>query len=172
LRTTEYVANNNYDQQYLVRLANFLDSFLPESKHEWLVKWVPKLCSVLVKKASETPRISKLYSLLQTVLLISSKHNYFQLTGKNELDVDSERRNTFNMLLTFLKELIGKSEQFQDDLLVTTMHLLLQVPIEIIYNPVKLVNNSWIDNLHLWKGVILKALTLSQLNNRLAMTCI
>jgi hypothetical protein len=52
------------------------------------------------------------------------------------------------------------------------MHLLLQVPIEIIYNPVKLINNSSIDNLHLWKGVILKALTLSQLNNRLAMTCI
>jgi hypothetical protein len=110
LRTTEYVANNNYDQQYLVRLANFLDLFLPDSHHEWLVKWVPKLCSVLVKKASETPRISKLYSLLQTVLLISSKHNYFQLAGSEDVEIESERRNTFNMLLTFLKELIGKSE--------------------------------------------------------------
>ena len=95
------------------------------------------------------------------MLLISSKHTYFQLTGSDDVEAESERRNTFNMLLTFLKELIGKSEQFQDDLLVTTMHLLLQVPIEIIYNPVKLVNNSSIDNLHLWKGVILKALTLS-----------
>jgi hypothetical protein len=37
------------------------------------------------------------------------------------------------MLLTFLKELIGKSEEFQDELLISTMHLLLHVPIEILY---------------------------------------
>jgi hypothetical protein len=72
------------------------------------------------------------------------------------------------MLLSFLKELIGKSEQFQDELLFTVMQLLLQVPIEIIYNP----NSQNADNVHLWKAVILKALNLSQLNNRLAMTCI
>jgi hypothetical protein len=39
------------------------------------------------------------------------------------------------MLLTFLKELIGKQEEFQDQLLVRTMQLLLHVPIEILYLP-------------------------------------
>ena len=46
---------------------------------------------------------------------------------------EAERRNTFNMLLTFLKELIGKSEEFQDELLESTLSLLLHVPIVIIY---------------------------------------
>ena len=70
------------------------------------------------------------------------------------------------MLVTFLKELIGRSEEFQDELLVSTMHLLLHVPIQIIYTA------DSIDNLHLWKGVMLKALELGQLDNRLALTSI
>jgi hypothetical protein len=53
------------------------------------------------------------------------------------------------------------------------MHLLLHVPIEILYqqssnkNPV-----ASTDNVHLWKGVMIKALELGYLNNNLAMTCI
>ncbi len=33
-------------------------------------------------------------------------------SGNNVIEADTERRNTFNMLLTFLKDLIGKSEEF------------------------------------------------------------
>jgi hypothetical protein len=62
------------------------------------------------------------------------------------------------MLLTFLKELIGKSEEFQDQLLVRTMQLLLHVPIEILYSPDQGRND---DNIQLWKGVMVKALELS-----------
>lgn len=50
-----------------------------------------------------------------------------------EEGTDPECKNTFSMLLTFLKELIGKSEEFQDELLVRTMQLLLNVPIEMIH---------------------------------------
>jgi len=82
-------------------------------------------------------------------------------------DDEAERSTTFNMLLSFLKELIGKSEEFQDELLESTVGLMLNVPIVIIYQA-----DSSVDNLHLWKGVMIKALELSQLNNRLAMTCI
>jgi hypothetical protein len=75
--TVEYISNNVNDQQYLVRLTNFLVNFLPASYETWLLKWVPKLCQVLIKKATTTPRIPKLYVLLQTVLQISSKYKYF-----------------------------------------------------------------------------------------------
>ena len=47
-----YIANNNYDQQYFERLANFLESFLGKSHDDWLLKWVPTFASVLVKKAT------------------------------------------------------------------------------------------------------------------------
>jgi len=47
--------------------------------------------------------------------------------------MESERLNTFNMLLTYLKELIGKSEEFQDNLLTAVMEMLLHVPISILY---------------------------------------
>lgn len=48
-------------------------------------------------------------------------------------DDEAERSTTFNMLLSFLKELIGKSEEFQDELLESTVGLLLNVPIVIIH---------------------------------------
>lgn len=62
------------------------------------------------------------------------------------------------------------------------MHLLLNVPIEIIYSPPLNQNGSnpnalvqqaeSLDNLQLWKGILLKALDFSLLNNSLAMTSI
>ena len=51
--------------------------------------------------------------------------------------MESERQNTFNMLLTYLKELIGKSEEFQDNLLTAVMEMLLHVPISILYTSPK-----------------------------------
>lgn len=76
-----YIANNNYDQQYFERLANFLESFLRNSHDNWLLKWVPTFTAVLVKKATQTPRISKLYAVLKTILKICSKHKYFNKCG-------------------------------------------------------------------------------------------
>ena len=49
------------------------------------------------------------------------------------------------------------------------MQLLLHVPIEILYNSNPEQSN---DNIHLWKGVMIKALELSHQNNSLTMTCI
>ena len=72
-----YIANNNYDQQYFERLANFLESFLRKSHPDWLLKWVPTFTAVLVKKATQTPRISKLYAVLKTILKICTKNKYF-----------------------------------------------------------------------------------------------
>ena len=117
---------------------------MSKSHDDWLLKWVPTFTAVLVKKASQTPRISKLYSVLKTILKICSKHKYFKhsssvgtsldfhaakesrvdgnvmMLGINDRKVDdsaiqcSEVSNTYSMLLSFLKELIGKSEEFQD----------------------------------------------------------
>ena len=50
------------------------------------------------------------------------------------------------------------------------MQLLLHVPIEILYSPAIEGQND--ENIHLWKGVMIKALELSHQNNGLAMTCI
>lgn len=52
-----------------------------------------------------------------TVIKISSKYQYFekpieQFGVEDPQEAQTERQNTFNMLLTFLKELIGKSEEF------------------------------------------------------------
>lgn len=52
-------------------------------------------------------------------------------------------------------------------MLESTLSLLLHVPVAIIYQ-----DDKSVDNLHLWKGVMIKALVLSQLNNRMALTCI
>lgn len=73
----QYIANNNNDQQYLVRLSNFVEMFLLECKDSWFLRWLPSFTSTMVKKATQTPRISKLYSLLKTALVLACKHRYF-----------------------------------------------------------------------------------------------
>lgn len=103
------MANNSTDQQYLVRLSNFVEMFLLECKEEWFLRWLPSFCTTIVKKASQTPRISKLYSLLKTAMQIASKHKYFEA---KEESFRGEKLNTYNMLLTFFKELIGKQEEY------------------------------------------------------------
>ena len=59
--------------------------------------------------------------MLKTILKICSKHGYFKrslsaemLASDGRATSSSEVQNTYSMLLTFLKELIGKSEEFQD----------------------------------------------------------
>ena len=79
-----YIANNNNDQQYFERLSNFLEAFLLKSHDSWLLKWVPTLMTVFVKKATETPRISKLYALIKTVLMICSKNDYFKVDMRGQ----------------------------------------------------------------------------------------
>jgi len=46
------------------------------------------------------------------------------------------------------------------------------VPIEILYRPSLKSPEASTENVHLWKGVMIKALELGYLNNNLAMTCI
>jgi hypothetical protein len=105
--SVEYIANNSNDQEYMIRLSNFLELFLPNCKEQLLLKWIPTFCQLLVKKSSSAPRISKIYQLLKTMLKICSKHKFFR-----NCEQEAVKQNTYNMLLTFLKELIGKSEEF------------------------------------------------------------
>jgi len=62
----------------MIRLTNFLELFLSNSYEEWLLKFVPEICTLIVKKATTAPRIPKLYVLLQVVLKICSKYKYFE----------------------------------------------------------------------------------------------
>ena len=70
-------ANNNNHQQYLKRLADFLELFVPNCHDEWLLKWVPQLSEVLIKKSIETPRIPRIYQILRTSMQICNKYKYF-----------------------------------------------------------------------------------------------
>lgn len=47
-----YVANNNTDQQFLVRLSNFVEMFLVQCKDKYFLDWIPLFSSTIVKKAS------------------------------------------------------------------------------------------------------------------------
>lgn len=79
----------------------------------------------------------------------------------------SEKANVYNRLLSFFKELIGKSEEYQDELHLSCLDLLLQVPLALLYN-----KDTRTDNVELWKGVMLKALEQGHTNNGVAMTCV
>ena len=77
--------------------------------------------------------------------------------------------NLFNRLLSYFKDLIGKSEEYQDELLTSCVDLLLQVPLALLYN-----KEMGTDNVKIWKGVMMKALDMGHMHsdNRIAMTCI
>lgn len=82
------------------------------------------------------------------------------------LDI-SEKTNVFNRLLSFFKDLIGKAEEYQDELHLSCIDLLLQVPLALLYN-----KDTGTDNVELWKGVMLKALEQGHTDNSIAMTCV
>jgi len=58
---TTYVAHNDTHQQYLKRIADFLEVFVPHCHDKWLLKWVPRLSEVLIRKSIDTPRIPRIY---------------------------------------------------------------------------------------------------------------
>ena len=85
----EYIANNSNDQQYMIRLTNFLELFIPASYDQWLLKFVPEMCRILVRKATTAPRIPKLYVLLKVVLETCSKYKYFETSrSEDSMQVD------------------------------------------------------------------------------------
>jgi hypothetical protein len=110
---------------------------------------------------------------------ICNKHKYFDAIGcddpsedskKEDKEIDSkEKVNLFNRLLSYFKDLIGRSEEYQDELLISCIDLLLQVPLALLYN-----KDIGTDNVKLWKGVMIKALDLGHMlsDNKIAMTCI
>jgi hypothetical protein len=73
-----YRANNNNHQQYLTRLADFLEVFLPHCHDKWLLNWLPQLSDVLIKKSIETPRIPRIYQILRTSMQVCNKYKYFE----------------------------------------------------------------------------------------------
>ena len=87
--------------------------------------------------------------------------------GRGEYIDIREKINVFNRLLSYFKDLIGKSEEYQDELLMSCIDLLLQVPLALLYS-----KDTGTDNVELWKGVMLKALELGLTDNTIAMTCI
>ena len=60
-----------------------------------------------------------------------------------------------NQLLSYFKDLSQKSEEYQDDLLLNTIDLLLNVPIDMLFN-----KEIGTENIEIWKNIILKALDL------------
>jgi hypothetical protein len=106
----------------------------------------------LVKKSIETPRIPKLYQILRTAMQVCNKYKYF---NSNQIEDSGEKKITLNKLLSFFKELIGKSEEYQDELLLSCIDLLLHVPLDLLYN-----KDIGTDNVELWKGMMMKALEL------------
>ena len=62
---------------------------------------------------------------------IASKYHYFE--AKEEL-FRGEKLSIYNMLLSFFKELIGKQEEYQDELLTSCLDLLLHVPVSVLYS--------------------------------------
>lgn len=76
------------------------------------------------------------------------------------------------MLLSFFKELIGKQEEYQDELLTSCLDLLLHVPVELLYSKHE-GGQRVTDNVYLWKSVMLKSLNVGHAkSNQLAMNSI
>ena len=96
----------------------------------------------------------------------SHSHHDADENSSEYIDI-GEKTNVFNRLLSYFKDLIGKSEEYQDELLLSCIDLLLQVPLALLYS-----KDIGTDNVELWKGVMLKALELGLTNNNIAMTCI
>lgn len=113
-----------------------------------------------------------------------SVHSYFEAdsaahqtdTGESDEVVDSEEKggisklakiNVLQQLLSYFKDLAGRCDLFQDELLLSCTDLLLKVPIALLFN-----KEMQTDNIEMWKVIMMKALDLGHSNNQIAMTCV
>ncbi len=90
---------NYKDQQYLVRLVNFIEQFVDSFKPHWFLRWLPLVTREVVAKLQQVPRVGKLYTFLKVGLVVAQQHRYFENRG----DIAPEVLSTKNALLSFSK---------------------------------------------------------------------
>lgn len=82
----QYQANNDNHQQYFKRLADFFEVFQVNCHDEWILKWIPLMTEVLIKKSIDTPRIPRVYHILRTLMQVCSKYKFFDNVKKKPDD--------------------------------------------------------------------------------------
>ncbi|PRP75851.1 DNA-dependent protein kinase subunit [Planoprotostelium fungivorum] len=97
--------------------------------------WMYLLAKEIILKSHQCPRISGFYKLFTTLLNASREHAYFSTTP-DDIMVTEEREGKIRMCSVlfsrYIKEVIGRIDQFKDELLSSCIQLVLSSPHQVV----------------------------------------
>lgn len=115
------------DYEIFLNVVDFYKSVLEHSEHMLFSKWVNMFIQQMILKSTKNPLMSGFYKLLAAGLKICVKLHYFDDYRSKESSV-----NCFESLQSFTKDMLWKMEQYNGDLQVSCLQVLLAIPSVVI----------------------------------------
>ena len=141
---------NPKDFDIFLHLVDFVKSLLLSTHQQFFVKWVYLFSKELVVKSSEHPLVSGFYKLLTVALRICEKQAYFDKILGNQISLSveesedmqteekeqlDEMNSSYVLFSKFHREVLGRLEQYKDELLASCIEFVLSVPKQFIELP-------------------------------------
>ncbi|XP_028413162.1 DNA-dependent protein kinase catalytic subunit-like [Dendronephthya gigantea] len=132
------------DFQIFINLVEFSRKILLKTKTKWFENWIYTFGKELVVLSARFPLVSGFYKLLDIVMKISRKLDYFKgMTLKDvstgcvdDMETDqldfSDCRNCFILFHKFAMEVVVRMKQYKDDLKSSCLQLVLSLPNELV----------------------------------------
>ncbi|CAB4005561.1 DNA-dependent kinase catalytic subunit-like [Paramuricea clavata] len=131
------------DFQIFINLVQFSRKVLLKTKTEWFENWIYTFGKQLVVLSTRFPLVSGFYKMLEIVMKLSRKLNYFKgmtlsdvSSNVGDMEVDqmdfSDCRNCFILFHKFATEVVVRMKQYKDDLMSSCLQLVLSLPNELV----------------------------------------
>ncbi|KAJ1564262.1 hypothetical protein HK096_008869, partial [Nowakowskiella sp. JEL0078] len=143
---TRLQASNPKDFAIFVNFVEFCELFLHRAKTNDFLRWIYIFSQVQVALSTKYPLVSGFYRLCSTSLQICKGSGFVKGILKEDLyglshegseaelkpDIPSVQRNFFILFTKYLKEVLVRLRLFKDELLVSCLKLILNIPQELI----------------------------------------
>ena len=112
---------NEFDQELLINLASFLETFVQDTDSDSFAPWASQLLRIVVDKASKFERCSSLYRL--GALAIRAGTQCSLTPGDEDAFLRSARK--------FTRDTAHRVGDFRDELLECACRVVLSAPLEV-----------------------------------------
>lgn len=115
------------DYEIYLNVVDFYQKLFREIDADLFKKWLHMFINQMIMKSLKQPFNSGFYKLLSSALKISDELNYFSERNRKD-DIET----CFDSLQAFIKNMLVKMKQFNGDLQIACLQLLLQAPCDLI----------------------------------------
>ncbi|XP_064478548.1 DNA-dependent protein kinase catalytic subunit-like [Ornithodoros turicata] len=114
-----------YDFNIFINLVDFFRDTFTTKCLEHFCKWTYVMIRRFIELSTKNPLVSGFYKALTACLSVCAETFYFEKSSE-------EPRSCLKLVSKFTREVLARFQQFQDDLLVACLDLILHLPAEVV----------------------------------------